>query len=210
MVELFVKGGPLMWPLLIASVVALATVIERLAFVIIERSQRSPDLVDEMLACAEQGNLQKALSIGAQSKDYVARVLTYALQHRESSLGNAVLRAANRELKRFNRGLSTLDTIVTLAPLLGLLGTVTGMIAAFNVLGAAELDAPMAITGGIAEALIATAFGLGIAIISLIPFNFLNAKLEEARHEIEDRATQLELALMNISKSEASPRRHAA
>jgi biopolymer transport protein ExbB len=76
--------------------------------------------------------------------------------------------------------------------LLGLLGTVTGMMGSFSLIGG-ELSAPGAITGGIAEALIATAFGLGIAIISLLPFNFLNARLDEATHEIESASTQLEL-----------------
>jgi biopolymer transport protein ExbB len=89
-----------------------------------------------------------------------------------------------------------LDTIITLAPLLGLLGTVTGLIRSFGLLGAQELEAPAAITGGIAEALIATAFGLGIAIVALIPFNYLNARLEETRRQMEDAATHLELQLM--------------
>ena len=81
-----------------------------------------------------------------------------------------------------------------------MLGTVTGMIHAFGLLGGRELDAPQAITGGIAQALIATAFGLGIAITALIPFNFLNSKLEEARHDIEDAATQLELHLQQCKQ----------
>ena len=108
----------------------------------------------------------------------------------------ALLRAANWELKRFNRGLSLLDTVITLAPLLGLLGTVTGMIHSFGLLGASELGAPQAITGGIAEALIATAFGLGVAILALLPFNYLNSRLEEARHEIQDAASHVEIYLM--------------
>jgi len=98
-------------------------------------------------------------------------------------------------LKRFSRGLSVLDTAITLAPLLGLLGTVTGLIRSFRLLGTQELTSPTAITGGIAEALIATACGLNIAIMALIPFNYLNARLEEARHDIEDSTTQLELLL---------------
>jgi len=69
---------------------------------------------------------------------------------------------------------------------------VTGMMGSFSLIGG-ELSAPGAITGGIAEALIATAFGLGIAITSLLPFNFLNARTEDARHELESAATQLEL-----------------
>ena len=125
--------------------------------------------------------------------------MTYALTHRETSLSQAILRAASLELKRFSRGLPVLDTVITLAPLLGLLGTVTGMIHSFNLLGNTELGAPTAITGGIAQALIATAFGLGIAIAALIPFNYLNARQEEARHEIEDATSQLELLLVKCS-----------
>ena len=69
------------------------------------------------------------------------------------------------------------------------------MIHAFGLLGDQELAGPQAITGGIAQALIATAFGLSIAITALIPFNYLNARLEEARHEIQDSASQMELQL---------------
>jgi biopolymer transport protein ExbB len=74
------------------------------------------------------------------------------------------------------------------------------MIRSFGLLGGKELEAPTVITGGIAEALIATAFGLAIAIIALIPFNYLNSRVEEARHEIEDAATHLELLLMKPGK----------
>jgi biopolymer transport protein ExbB len=105
-------------------------------------------------------------------------------------------------LKRFSRGLSVLDTAIILAPLLGLLGTVTGLIRSFRLLGTQELTSPTAITGGIAEALIATACGLSIAIMALIPFNYLNARLEEARHDIEDSTTQLELLLRPPESSE--------
>lgn len=193
--ELFHKGGPIMWPLLIASGVSLSVVIERLLFIFREQKRRAPEVVEKIVSFTEAGNIPAAIQVGSESQDFVAKVLTFALSHRENSFANAIMRAAGKELKRFDRGLSTLDTIITLAPLLGLLGTVTGMISAFGLLGASELDAPAAITGGIAEALIATAFGLGIAIVSLIPFNYLNTRLEQARHEIEDASNQLELLL---------------
>jgi biopolymer transport protein ExbB len=202
MIQTFLKGGPIMWPLLITSLVALTVVLERLSFIFSERKKRDPETVESILLAVEQGKTQEALLVAPHSEDFIARTLTYALTHREKSLSNALLRAANLELQRFNRGLSVLDTIITLAPLLGLLGTVTGMIHAFGLLGTQELAAPAAITGGIAEALIATAFGLGIAIISLIPFNYLNARLEEARHEIEDTASHLELLLVNTSQTD--------
>jgi biopolymer transport protein ExbB len=195
MIEIFHKGGPIMWPLLLVSVIALTVVIERLFFIALEKKNRNPALVGDILTKVENGHVDEAAQLGEGSKDFVARALTYALTHREKSFSEAMLRSANWELKRFNRGLTLLDTAITLAPLLGLLGTVIGMIGSFNMLGGSELGAPAAITGGIAEALIATAFGLGIAITALLPFNYLNAREEEARLEIQDAASHVELHL---------------
>ena len=195
MLELFYKGGPIMWPLLVCSLVTLTVVIERIIFLISERAKRDDPLVSLILGHVERGDLGAAQSSAEESKDAVVSVLRYALVHRESGLTQAVLHASGGELSKYNRGLTVLDTIITLAPLLGLLGTVTGMIRTFGLLGGSELDAPSAVTGGIAEALLATAFGLGIAITALIPFNFLNARLEQIRRDIESAANQLELHL---------------
>lgn len=193
--NVFLKGGPLMWPLLATSILTLTIIIERILFLVAERRRRQPEAVQAILAAAEHGDVEEAVARGRSSADPVARVLCYGLEFRQRSLAEALLHAAGCELARFNRGLAALDTVVTLAPLLGLLGTVTGMIRAFGLLGAAELAAPVALTGGIAEALIATAFGLGIAILALVPCNYMNAQLESARSEIEAAATQLQLVL---------------
>lgn len=201
MLTLFLKGGPIMWPLLLTSIVAVMVALERLYFIWIESRRREPETVGTILRLAEKGQFTEAVQAGEASSDFVAKTLTYALQHREQALSEALLRAANQELKRFNRGISVLDTIITLAPLLGLLGTVVGMITAFGMLGGEELGAQAAITGGIAEALVATAFGLGIAIIALLPFNYLNTRLEEARHEIQDAGTHLEVVLKKEVRS---------
>jgi biopolymer transport protein ExbB len=191
-VHIFKKGGPIMYPLLLASILALGTVIERLFFLARERARRDPKALEDFFAAIGRGELAEALRISQGTRFYVVRALGYALGHRDTSLPSALLYAQAQELKRFRRGVPVLDTVITLAPLLGLLGTVTGMMGSFSLIGG-ELSAPGAITGGIAEALIATAFGLGIAITSLIPFNFLNARAEEARHEVESASTQLEL-----------------
>jgi biopolymer transport protein ExbB len=203
MIQIFLEGGPMMWPLLLTSLVALTVVFERLIFLFRERMYRQPGLVEKMLTAVERGDLEAAGRLGTGSHDFVARTLTYALRHRDVSYANALLAAANVELQRFNRGISPLDTIVTLAPLEGLFGTVTGMIHAFGLLGASELGAPAAITGGIAQALIATAFGLVIAMVALLPFNYLNARLEQARQEIETASAQLEMLLMRGEKNSA-------
>ena len=195
MFNFFLKGGPIMWPLFITSLTALSVVIERFLFLLREKKCRKPEIVEKILSEVEGGNIEKAISTGEGSKDFVVITLVYGLHHRHKAFSNALLQAANKELKRFSQGLPILDTVITLAPLLGLLGTVTGMIHAFGLLGNKELEAPTAITGGIAQALIATAYGLGTAIIALIPFNYLNTRLEEARHDIEDATTHLELLL---------------
>jgi len=194
-IQMFLKGGPVMWPLLIVSMVTLTVVIERIWFIWRESRLRNAADVEKFLSALEKKQDTQAKEVGAKSTDFVVRVLHYALDHRSVSFSSAYLQAANRELTRFNRGLSVLDTVITLAPLLGLLGTVTGLIHSFGLLGNQELEAPTALTGGIAEALIATAFGLVIAVTALLPFNFLNAQVEQARQELEDTGTQLELIL---------------
>ena len=208
----FSKGGPIMWPLLLVSILATSVIVERLVFLARERRRRSAASVEEILSCIERGDVAGAIAAGDGSQDFVARALTYGIRHREKSLSNALMRAAGLELVRFNRGISLLDTCVTVAPLLGLLGTVTGMMGSFGMLGGGELSAPAQITGGIAEALIATCCGLGIAVTCLIPMNYLHSKSEQARHDMEDASTHLELLMKSILEAEqaAHHRRIAA
>jgi biopolymer transport protein ExbB len=194
LIGIFEKGGPIMWPLLIASVIAIATVLERLLFLLNEGRKRNAKARERLFAAVEAGKIDAAVQVGNESRDFVVRALSYALAHRGTSLPSALLYAQGKELKRFRRGIPILDTVITLAPLLGLLGTVTGMMGSFKMISG-DLSSPGAITGGISEALIATAFGLGIAITSLLPFNWLNARTDDARHELESASTQLELLL---------------
>jgi biopolymer transport protein ExbB len=112
--------------------------------------------------------------------------------HVHSSLLGALQLAAGIELKRAGRFLVVMDTLVTLAPLLGLLGTVTGLMRAFLNIGSAELSVT-AVTGGIGEALIATACGLGIAIFALIPFNYFSARVTQLQFDLETAATNVEV-----------------
>jgi len=207
--ELFKAGGPVMWPVLLVSFLSLTVVVERLIFIVRENAARDHELVEKMLEKVENRDVEGAVALGQKSKDFVARVLVYALNNKNTSLSNAFVRASNQELARFQQGLATLDTVITAAPLLGLLGTVTGMMGTFGSLGASGDIASKAanITGGVAEALIATMCGLAIAVCSLFPFNYLNARLEEARHEIEDVSNALELI---ISKTDSQPAQPAS
>lgn len=199
--ELFVHGGPIMWPILITSFLAITAVVERTIFLFRENANREPEVVGKMLEMVENRDVEGAVNLGKKSKDFVARILVYALTHKEHSMANAFMRASNQELTRFQQGIATLDTCITAAPLLGLLGTVTGMMNTFGALGeGADIAAGASkITGGVGEALIATACGLVIAIIGLFPYNILNARIEEAKHDISDASNALEVI---IKKSE--------
>jgi len=202
--ELFKNGGPVMWPILLLSFVALTVVVERLLFVIRENSHREPEVVEKMLECVEKRDIEGALAIGRKSKDAVARILVYTLNNRDYSLSNAFIRASGQEMGRYQQGMSMLDTAITAAPLLGLLGTVTGMMRTFGALGSGDIGASAGtITGGVAEALIATCCGLFIAVTCLLPFNYLNARAEQAKQEIADASHALEIL---IAKSETHSR----
>jgi biopolymer transport protein ExbB len=194
--ELFVHGGWIMWPILLTSFVAITAVVERILFLLKENASAQPERVEQMLEFVEKGDFDAALGLGEKSSDFVARILVNALQHRDHSLSNAFTRAANQELNRYQRGISVLDTCITLAPLLGLLGTVLGMMNTFGALGEGDITANAGkITYGVGEALIAVAGGLVISITGLIPFNILNTRLEEARHKVTDAANALELSM---------------
>ncbi len=199
--QLFIKGGPIMWPMLILSILTVGAVIERIFFLLSEAKRRDPASVQRVFGLLEQGRLDEAAAHAAHSADPVAQVIAQGLQHRDTSLTDALVEGASATLDRYNRGLVMLDTAVTLGPLLGLLGTVTGMIRAFGIVGSGEIAAQQqAITGGIAEALIAVTFGLGVAIIAIIPLNYLNARMERVRRKVESSITQVELLVAKIRR----------
>jgi biopolymer transport protein ExbB len=203
MMDLFIAGKQVMWPILLLSFIGITVVIERLLFVLRENGDRDPEVVEKMLESVERRDIDGAVALGKKSKDFIARILVYSLTNKEYSLSNAFIRASGQELARFSQGLATLDTAITAAPLLGLLGTVTGMMRTFGALGGGNIAAGAAtITGGVAEALIATACGLLIAVTTLIPFNYLNARAERAKQEVSDASHALEILL---KKSETMP-----
>ena len=183
-----------MYPLLLAALVAIAVVGERLVWLIRFCQSHQPEVVDEILSASEHHQWEAAEKLASSSSDPVARVLLAGLKNREQGFENSIQVASAKELREANRCLSILDTLVTLAPLLGLLGTVTGIMSSFNSMGVDEL-AVAKVTGGIGEALIATAAGLGIAIFCLIPLNILSSRLATLQAELEASATTLQVCL---------------
>ena len=195
--QFFVKGGPIMWPILISAIVAVAVVGERAFWWWRESQKRDPQKMEQLLAALENSDVAAATKIAEGSEDPVIRMVYRGLNHVHTSLQGALQLAAGIELKRAGRFLVVMDTLVTLAPLLGLLGTVTGLMRAFLNIGSAELSVS-AVTGGIGEALIATACGLGIAIFALIPFNFFSAKLTQLQFDLETAATNVEVMVGGV------------
>lgn len=196
MIALLAKGGLIMIPLLASSVLSLTVIIERGFFWWRLRKQASDVSI---LQCIDAGDLEQASKMANESHHPIARVLQAGLQYRHRSPGLAMAAAAQAELRRVKTYLPILDTIITLAPLLGLLGTITGMISAFGLVSETGLGQPHAITGGVAEALIATATGLCIAIMTLIPYNYFRSKIEQLMERMEEQATRLELFLSRSS-----------
>lgn len=188
----FVKGGPVMWPLLACSVIALGVILERLAFWMQERRTQEPKLVHRLLHLVERGLFDEAAADGRRSQDAVVRILVNGLAHRHFSLEGALEVAVQAELKRMKRYLAVLDTIITVAPLLGIFGTVTGILAAFSSLEGRIPD-PRIVSAGIAQAIITTVAGLGIAIPTVIAYNYLCARVEDAASQIAAHVTNFQI-----------------
>ena len=194
LIDNFRKGGPIMWPILIVSIIGLTVVIERIFWWTARWFRRDPKRIEKVFTAIENGDTAEASRLSRGTRDPVLRMMWNGLNHQHASLQGALQVAAGIEIKRAGRFLVVMDTLVTLAPLLGLLGTITGLIRSFSFLGNEEL-AVQAVTGGIAEALIATACGLGIAIFALVPFNFFTSRVSNLEFELQTAATNLEVML---------------
>ena len=193
MTSLFIKGGPVMYALLACSIITTTVIIERVLFWIREDLHRDRALVYNILELSRKGDWEAIRQQVMGSKDYVIRILIAGIVHRDFSMTKAMESAAADQVKRMRRYLYILDTMVTIAPLLGIFGTVTGVMTSFEALGISGIERPFAVTAGIAEVLICTASGLAIAIPSVFFYNYFNSKTEAAVVTIEKYATSLEI-----------------
>jgi biopolymer transport protein ExbB len=193
-VKFFNNGGPVMYPILVVALVSVMVVAERLFWWIRESRRRQPERLEKVLAALENGDFRAAAVASKDSSDPVIRMIWHGLNHVNSSLQGALQVAAGAEIKRAGRFLMIMDTCITIAPLLGLLGTVTGIMASFQAVGGANSELQVgAVSAGIGEALIATACGLGIAIFNLLPFNYFTERVGKLQFELETVATNVEV-----------------
>ena len=193
MLHIFISGGPVMYPLLACSIIVMTVIIERIIFWIGMDKKRNKALVDEVLDLCRTGSWETIRVNTKGSKDYIIRILISGILHRDFSMAKAMESAAAEEINRMQKYMAVIDTMITVAPLLGIFGTVIGIILSFEMLGTAGIEHPQAVTAGIAQALITTAAGLGIAILSVFPFNYFNSRIEKAALDIEKYATSLEI-----------------
>jgi biopolymer transport protein ExbB len=192
LVDAFLKGGPVMWPLLAALLAALTVVCDRAIWWLnLRRRVQSGKLAQTCEAIAT-GDFDLATRLASNGSDPFLSTIQDGLLHAHSSFLGAMQLHASEELERSERRLWVLSTLITLAPLLGLLGTVIGIMQSFQFVGTDQL-APAQVGGGIAEALIATACGLGVAIFCLLPYNFFLRRQHRFRAQLERTINHVEL-----------------
>lgn len=193
--EIFKAGGPVMWPLLLCSLISLTVIVERCIFLWRFDLARDTEGIEFLLEYCRQGKDVSVDPGRSIRKGAVFRMLQSGLAHWEFSSTRAMESVALEELKKMRRGLGVLDTIITAAPMLGILGTVTGIITSFDMLAQVGVEDPQAVVAGISEALLTTAAGLIISLATVFPFNYFNSRVENAQDVFEDYGNRLEILL---------------
>lgn len=194
--EIFVKGGLVMYPLLICSILVAAIAIERMVY-LRKMKTSSPTFLTDLETRLKDGDLDGAKALCQHTGGAVPALLAGGLTRStdKDKLEQVFESGATIVAARLRYRVGMLDMIVTLSPLLGLLGTVIGMIQSFSVFNLKSGE-PMAITGGIGEALIATATGLCVAIFALVVYTILNHKIDALIDQMENAANAVILATM--------------
>ena len=208
LIEFLLAGGPLMIPLGICSVLALAVIIERSI-----NLRRQKILVPEIVRLVDTidgpADFDLAAKLLDQNPGSFANVVRAALDSRSHSMEEVreiVGDVGRREAKRIEKGLVPLEAIAGVAPLLGLLGTVVGMIRVFRVIALVGVGNANALSGGISQALITTAVGLSIAIPALAAYHFFSSRAAEIVSDMEHHASLLLTKLRGVGEERGGTR----
>ncbi len=190
MLELLKAGGFLIWPILLCSVIALAIILER--FIALKsKDVAPPELLDKIRKLLKKGDLDTKVINDIEENSPLGRVLAAGLrnpnQHRVV-IKEAIEEAGRHVVYDLERHLQTLGTIANITPLLGLLGTVIGMIKVFSAITTFGVGDPQALAEGISEALVTTAAGLSVGIPSLMFYRYFKGKVNELTVDMEQQA----------------------
>ncbi|HWG76008.1 MAG TPA: MotA/TolQ/ExbB proton channel family protein [Steroidobacteraceae bacterium] len=208
--EIVQAGGPLMWPIILCSIVAAAIILERL-WTLQDRRVLPADLTQKVWKLVEADQVNDKVVQALEQNSPLGKLLAAGLanRHRPREVLMERLEDTGRhvvhDLERF---LNTLGTIAGVSPLLGLLGTVVGIIKAFNAINAGGGGDPRMLSGGIAEALVATAAGLCVAIPSLIAYRYLRGRVDRVVVEMEKNALRLADAMEAASRRDGQSHLH--
>src|ERR1700685_163980 len=205
--EIVRAGGPLMWPIILCSIGAAAIILERL-WTLQDKRVVPPDLTQKVRQLIEANQINDKVIAALEQNSALGKLLAAALANRHRSREVIMERLEDsgrhivHELERF---LSTLGTIAGVSPLLGLLGTVTGIIKSFNAIQAGGMGDPRALSGGIRQTLVATAAGLCVAIPSLVAYRYLRGRVDGIVVEMEKHALRLADAVEHAARQAAAP-----
>lgn len=193
MLELFQKGGAMMYPILVCSVIALAIFLDRIWTYHSVKRTTGP-LFNKVSALIDAGDNDQALSLCREQGSPMGRILQVPLKNRGASrshIKTLVEEVGRRETAQLERYLGLLGTIATISPLLGLLGTVFGMIRAFTVIASEGVGTPATLGGGISEALLTTAAGLSVAVPTILLHKYLSSRVDRSILEMEEYSMQI-------------------
>ncbi|MBU4227443.1 MotA/TolQ/ExbB proton channel family protein [bacterium] len=193
MLEVFEKGGFVMYPILICSLAAVTIFFERM-FYLKSIKTKSKKFVLRVKNLVKKGSIEMAISACRKSPTPISKIMLAGLMkfgRGRDEIKEAVEDSANQEIPVLEGNLSTLSTVGNITPLLGLLGTVFGMIKAFNVISIMGVSKPELLAGGISEALLTTAFGLSIAIPTVVIYNYLSHRVDKLIREMEVNCVEL-------------------
>jgi len=202
MVELFLKGGFFMWPILALLIFGIAISIERL-WSLTRASINTRKFLDRVKAALDEGGVPAAIEICANTRGPVASIFHAGLLRADRGMEHvekAIMNAGSIEMAFLEKNLVWLSTIVSLAPMLGFTGTVQGMIRAFNDIAKANDISPAIVADGISIALLTTLFGLVVAILTQALHNFFVSRVDKLVVDMEESSVDFIDALLEREK----------
>jgi biopolymer transport protein ExbB len=200
MVDYFIQGGAFMWPILILLVIGLGFSIERF-WTLTRASINTRKFLAKLHNALQEGGIEGAAAECEKTPGPVASILHAGLSRADKGLEyveKAISNAGSIEMAFLERGMVVLTTVIVLAPLLGFTGTVSGMVTAFNAIKVKNDISPNIVAGGISQALLTTLFGLVVAMIIQVLYNYFSSRIDKLIIDMEESSVELMDALVEM------------